>query len=269
MFYISDVHVDIWEYYKQELPHEAFPDIDTDVAILAGDIGELHAPCTMDYVVNVAQCAKHVLWIPGNHEFYGTTFNDKPDNWAMYRDNLPNNVHWMNMDTLRLNGFVFIAAPLWSYIPPHEHQIVRQRMNDYMQIRVGHEQSVYGTGRRLNPQETVQEHFNTIDYFKLMLPTVAEDDIPIVVTHHKPIWVRREGYPTSILDYAYMTDMTLLMQEYEIPFWFHGHTHENYAKVVPWGDAEGQHTMILTNALGYPMETLNHDFEAKYLEIEV
>jgi predicted phosphohydrolase len=80
---------------------------DTDVVVLAGDIGIGLAG--IEWAAgNVPD--KPVVYIPGNHEYYHHDISLTDD----LRAAAPNGVHVLNDDALELGGVRFLGCTLWT-----------------------------------------------------------------------------------------------------------------------------------------------------------
>jgi Icc-related predicted phosphoesterase len=84
------------------------------------------------------------------------------------------------------------------------------------------------------------------------------DGPTIVVTHHLPHPLCVDPrFKTHPLNPAYMTNLDMYIEEYDIDVWIHGHTHSNV-------DVEVHGTRILCNPRGYYPTDLNGGFDEKF-----
>jgi Icc-related predicted phosphoesterase len=87
---------------------------------------------------------------------------------------------------------------------------------------------------------------------------VPHDGPTVVITHHlpHPLCVD-QAYRTHPLNPAYMTNLDMYIEEYDIDVWVHGHTHSNV-------DVEVHGTRIICNPRGYYPKDLNGGFDEQF-----
>jgi hypothetical protein len=99
-------------------------------------------------------------------------------------------------------------------------------MNDYRAIT--YHDKVRNVYRKLIPQDTMETHLRTKEYFKLMLELNRDKQV-VVCTHHAP------SYKSVHPHYAHETDMNggyasdlseFILDHENILFWTHGHMHD-------------------------------------------
>ena len=83
------------------------PENDADVAILAGDIAR-----PREGVAWASGFAKPVLYVPGNHEFYGGSIVGSVD--ALRQQCAGTNVHVLDNDEVIIKGVRFLGTTLWT-----------------------------------------------------------------------------------------------------------------------------------------------------------
>ena len=77
----------------------------------------------------------------------------------------------------------------------------------------------------LEPDDTIHEHKNTIEWFKQALPTLRGK--VVVVTHHAPSFRSiSEDYVTHETIGAYASDVESIIYEHEPTCGIHGHIHD-------------------------------------------
>lgn len=87
---LSDLHLEFMEADERSLFIESIP-TDCDVLVLAGDVdggASLH-----DTLRAFADRFRHVVYVLGNHEFYGTSVAERLD--AIRYSKHPENFHWL------------------------------------------------------------------------------------------------------------------------------------------------------------------------------
>lgn len=236
---VSDVHSEFFgEDEIARVAEHILPRLDSDpetILILAGDIGSAEKPECMDnFVGAVAPRFKHVLQIPGNHEYYfgnlQTTSAKLKNMLSTYKD-----VHYTDMGCGEIDGQHFVMATLWTDFDknnPQSRLEAQMRMNDYRLIRNGE--------ATMLPEDTYQIHQKTLAYFE---EHMQEGDV--VITHHSPsLRSIPAEYLTDRVNGAYHSDLEDLILRKKPRLWFHGHTHT--AVTYRLGD-----TQVICNPRGY------------------
>ena len=200
-----------------------------DVLVLAGDIDSAeHLPETLSLL-----CAKYpqVIMALGNHEFYGHT----PEDLDRFIENCPANLHWLERDTVTLDGVRFVGTTLWFPKPPS--WAPKKSYNDFNWIQE-FEPWVY------EQNEAAVEFLNK---------TLQADDV--LVTHFLPlqesIALEHEGSLLNCFFWAgELADR--VVRERGPRLVIHGHTHVCVQRSVG-------RTEVVCNPLGYPHENTGFD----------
>ena len=229
------------------------PEIDADVVVLAGDIGVGRRG--IEWAAwRFPQVP--VIYVPGNHEFYGQDIGLKDELKAA----APANIHVLNNDALELNGVRFVGSTLWTDFKLYgegQARLARQRakrlIEDFASIKNGN--------RRFTPEDSVELHETS--RLRLVHELDREFDGPIVVvTHHLPTSSSvAKRYANDPLNPAFASRLEDVIEKYQPDLWIHGHTH------VPC-DYELFGTRVVCNPRGYPNETSSDGF-APDLVVEI
>lgn len=235
---LSDLHL---EYVDLREPL-AIPG--ADVCVVAGDL--CRAPANGVYWL-----AKHVapampcVYVAGNHEFYGGGILEGLEDGRAAAV-LFENVHFLENASVTIQGIRFIGATLWTDYriegsPEFAMRYARERMNDYRKIATRR-----NPWQRFLPQTAYRMHMDSRRFIETALKS---DSIPtVVVTHHLP-------HPTSIpmkfkgdlLNAAYASDLSQIIEKRQPVLWIHGHTHDSRDYLVG-------NTRIICNPRGYDSE---------------
>lgn len=255
---VSDLHL---EFGELTLPGG-------DVLILSGDICEAKNFKLQDYTPEVVavnertgvkshryckffyeECAKYkdVIYVMGNHEHYGSQFHKT---YNHLKENLPSNFHLLEREFVEINGVLFLGATLWTDMNKMDSLTMlhmRSMMNDYRAITMFN--SVKHVYHKLTPDHTVDDHFKTKEYFRLVLSENRQGkNLPVVVcTHHAPtkLSIHPKYKNDHIMNGAYSSDLTdMILDNPEIKYWTHGHTHDPFRYRI--GECE-----IVCNPRGY------------------
>lgn len=255
--YCSDLHLDINTSAGLTGP---FPD--ADVLILAGDIAQVdflrdghydrpEAKNLKDFLLAVSQKYGTVLWVPGNHEFYESSFKlAKPtvDNWL--ESSGIKNITFDETIHAQVGNVEFIGATLWTDVNNGNPlaKTAGAAMNDYRYINDG----------LFTIDAGIQKHYEHKEFIhgKLNAPRVGVHH-RIVFTHHAPHY-KSEDNITRLSPFYCCTDMEDIIYMGYPSYWIHGHTH-NPMQYKIFG------TTVMSNPRGY------HGYEeiSKYFEIEV
>jgi len=236
--FISDLHL---EFGPLEIEPEA-----GDVLVLAGDID---IKGRVDWINTIASKFNHVIYVLGNHEFYNGTMDSI---YRKTRENLVDNVHLLENESVTIAGVTFHGATLWSDFlngNPMSYLRCDQAINDYRLIRAGDGK------HRFKPQIAHSLH-NISKVF--LQENVKEGDV--VVTHMAPSLLSiHEKYKNDMnINGSYASDLSELILDTKPELWFHGHVHTSFDYTVG-------NTRILCNPRGYVGEELNSEFEPNAL----
>lgn len=230
---VSDLHLEFSDYILKN-------ENNADVLVLGGDImlaekvllpeSELGVRFR-DFLKRCAFQFPHVIYLAGNHEFYGGY-------WAKSLDKLRAacamhaNVYFLERDTKIIDDVVFVGGTLWTDMnkgDPLTLHAVRDMMNDYRAIT--NDDLGY---TKLKPATTAQRHRETRQYIELVAKEHSNKKV-VVVGHHSPSYQScHEMYRSDhIMNGAYHSDLTEMMFDHpQIKLWTHGHTHHPFDYMV-------------------------------------
>jgi predicted phosphodiesterase len=245
---LSDLHLSLGA-----LP---LPATDADAIILAGDIAR-----PKEAVAWTRGFDKPVLYVAGNHEFYGGSIEGTPAELKRLCEG--SGIHVLDDDALVIEGVRFVGSTLWTDFllfgegekrarAMHEAQ---RFMRDFSRIRFGH-----APFSPANSAALFQRH-------AAWLERVLAEPHPgptVVITHHAPS--RRSIHPRfadSLLNACFVSDLERLVAGSGARLWVHGHTHDSF-------DYRIGGTRVLCNPRGYAKEGVNENasFDAN-LTVEV
>jgi len=226
---LSDLHL---EFSKFE-PHA----IDADVIVLAGDITVGNKGV---YWAREAFPNKPIIFVPGNHEFYGSR---RPETLELLRiAGKQCNVQVLDNAEYILNGVRFLGCTLWTdfqlFGPSKKPDAMLQGqffLNDFRVIKeVEHE--------RFLPARSIELFEQSLAWLKAKLDEPF-DGTTVVVTHHLPSKqsvVAR--FKDDIVSACFASELDYLFGKMDL--WIHGHTHDNL-------DYEANGTRVICNPRGY------------------
>ena len=233
------------------MPTETDEDKDT-VLLLAGDI---HVGAkALPWIEIMCKRFKHVVYILGNHEFYGQEWYKTKEFWGAVRGH---NLTVLDDGMVIIDDVRIVGGTLWTALRDQTDDVGftvwngKQSMTDYRVTKINYKKT--GQYRRLHPFDTIEAHEHTVEYIKTILETPF-DGKTIVMTHHLPHEkCVAERFKGSELNAFFVSNLDYIIENFDIDVWCHGHTHDNV-------DVEVHGTRILCNPMGYHGVALNQDF---------
>lgn len=250
---MSDLHL---EFYQGKYPPP--PKKCGDVLVLAGDI-HIGADA-IPWIETCANVFDNVIYIAGNHEFYGKTMHkviqEIPSSLAGYSVGKDykltklfdpiSNVHFLNNDSITIDNIKFIGSTLWSKASP----FCKFNINDFNKITYKYPD---GYGKFSTEMATELFYKN-----KFWIKTEIDPQlINVIVTHHAPSY--SSTHPIFLTNKhkenntAFATDILNEFENYTIAAWIHGHMH-NTSEYVEYG------VPVYCNPYGYENNAINPDF---------
>ena len=236
---MSDLHL---EFYKND--GQSFLDTlkgDAFVCVLAGDITTAKNPNRLRTVFET--CSKvypYTIYVPGNHEIYGTTLENAWNNINEAKLGL-DNVFALHCFSVTINGYRFIGDTAWFRDDPL-NVIWENCISDFSQIK-NYRKWVY------KEQELFERYLNK---------NLQEGDI--LVTHHltTPLSIASR-FKNEETNRFFLCDYSELILERKPLLSLHGHTHDTFDYKL--GD-----TRVVANPKGYIGENRGK-YEPKLIEV--
>lgn len=221
------------------------PTLDADIIVFAGD--NVTSPAQLrifaEAVEQRQRTASHLLYVCGNHEFYGSRSRFGKLGYEKYRaalNNLPRS-YLLEMDTIDVRGFRIIGATMWTPVRP----AIAPTFNDYRYIRID-----VPPYRRLRPIDVFERHHRTVAFLENVLDRAAPT---VVITHHPPSRIGLNVEPND----PWAADLDSLIFDRQPLAWLHGHVHQSHADLIG-------NTKIVSNPRGYFPSALNARFDPHY-----
>jgi predicted phosphodiesterase len=213
---------------------------EADVLILAGDI------CPADHVKYLAALVstryKHILFVPGNHEYYLSNARRADKLMREAVSKIPN-FHLMLEDRLEIDGISFFGTTLWFR---RADPALNRQLSDFSAID-GFVPWVYETNER---------------GVKFLEMESGIDRDSVVITHHVPSTQSVPAqYKNNALNAFFVCNMEHLIARAQPKLWVHGHTHFSF-------DYKIEGTRVLCNPFGYYGVELNTGF-VKNLTVDI
>jgi len=223
--YCSDLHTEFWpnaQMIDTVLP--PFEGDDDTLLIMAGDIGTKDSIHFIEIMENLCSRFKEVFYIPGNHEYYGSDFQNV---WQDFKDIYFSGLSNLHMNSTYEDNKVFVLGrTLWTDFGGENKSYMyaaKRGMNDYYRIANG--------SSLLEPEDTLEQHKSDLEFFKKTLEDFVErcdTRTLICVSHHAPS--PKSVHPIyaadSTVNTFYHSDLEdSLIKKYNPTYWIHGHTH--------------------------------------------
>jgi predicted phosphodiesterase len=228
---LSDLHTEFRLPYKTASFAEYRGE---DVLVLAGDIAS-GSTNTMDVIkFFLKQGFPQIVYVPGNHEYYGGDFNEfnaKMENKCLDYDN----VHFLNPGSVTIDGVLFTGGTLWTNFAdnPFSQSAAKRNINDFRVIK------------SFDVNECAKTYYKHIDAIKYDYENRQGKKV-VVVTHFLParecIAPRFRG--TDLLNDYFANDLGGYIGNMTDTTWLFGHTHD--ATDIVLGD-----TRVVANPHGY------------------
>ena len=237
---LSDLHLGQG---VMEPPHN-----DADLVVLAGDIARPEQA-----VAWASNLGKPVLYVPGNHEFYGGSIGGTIARLKALANGSP--VRVLDDDETLIDGVRFLGSTLWTdflLLGDGEGRTAavaqaRRFLRDYQRIHVDDELTQLFTP--LDSAMLFQRHAEWLAR-KLAQPHPGPT---VVITHHAPspqsIHPRFEG---SLLNACFVSNVEHLAGADRVQLWVHGHTHDSF-------DYRLNGTRVVCNPRGYARDGVNEN----------
>ena len=260
---LSDLHNEFLRHRKLVPGHlwaGEIPQTDADVIILAGDI-DVGLQGVQWALRESERLAKPIIYVPGNHEFYGFEYFELKKDIAECCEGTQ--VCVLDTAQIELNGVRFIGTTLWTdyaAVPGISSELAMlhcaNALADHRRIRF----KQGDIEANFRPQHALAEHRWQRQWLEQQL-TRAFDGKSVVVTHHAPHPVcQHKKFPLDAISAAFQSDLGALIEKSDIALWAYGHSHSNLDEIVSG-------TRIVSNQAGYPGERVD-DFLAN-LVIEI
>lgn len=224
------------------------PVTDADVIVLAGDLGR-----PTEALAWASAFDKPVLYVPGNHEFYGAEMA-----WTrgeLRRLCAGTKVHLLDNDELILDGVRFLGCTLWTDFMlfgagEKQQEAIDQGqrfMRDFSSIRISDAPPTPFT-----PAASADLFETNARWLAGKLGTPHQGPT-VVITHHAPsprsVHPRFEGSP---LNACFVSNAEHLIDGNRVQLWVHGHTHDSFDYVV-------NGTRVVCNPRGYATDGVNEN----------
>ena len=245
---LSDLHLSLG---ALEIPRN-----DADAVILAGDIARPREAASW-----ASGFSKPVLYVPGNHEFYGGSIAGAADELKQLCAGT--NIRVLDNDEVIIEGVRFLGTTLWTNFmlfgaSEKRAAAVQQAlsfMRDFKKIHVDEGEQTPFTPADSAALFTL--HAGWLER-KLSEPHAGPT---VVITHHAPS--PKSNHPRfagSLLNACFVSDAERLIDAGRARLWVHGHTHDSFDYLL-------NGTRVVCNPRGYAKDDVNENplFDPNFL----
>lgn len=234
---ISDLHVDVVGGFLPRLAPSA------DAVIVAGDVQE-GAADGLAFLRQHLPLPTPILFVPGNHEFYGSAVVE--ERLAAAEAAIAHDIALLDDTLVEIGGVRFVGATLWTdfCLNGEGNQIIDMAvagdlMNDFRRINLQKR-----PWRRFTPETSVGLHRRSRAFLWETLEQPFAGPT-VVVTHHAPhVASIHTRYERAVVNPAYVSDQTAIIERFRPALWVHGHVHDSF-------DYRVADTRIVANPRGY------------------
>jgi predicted phosphodiesterase len=235
---LSDLHLS-----QGALPQ---PETNADVVILAGDIAR-----PAEAIAWASGFRVPVVYVAGNHEFYGSTFDATIA--ALKRLAAGTCVQVLDDEEAVLGGVRFLGSTLWTDFGvtgkgAAQALAMREaalRIRDFSVIRTD-------ATAPFTPAAAIERFDRHAAWLEERLDETRLGPT-VVITHHAPsprsIHPRFAGSPVNA---CFVSDVERLLDGASVRLWIHGHTHDSFDYVV-------NGTRVVCNPRGYAKGGVNEN----------
>jgi Icc-related predicted phosphoesterase len=214
-----------------------------DVVVLPGDIdvGTRGLAWARD------EFDSRIVYVPGNHEFYGYDFDATRRQMAETAARL--GIDLLDPGVVEIDGVVFVGATLWTDFELFENceremSIARKELTDFRVIK------------GFSPARSLTRHLEERAFVEEKLEA-TRGKRRVVVSHHLPSWSSvAERYRGDKLSAAFASNLDEIIEREQPALWVHGHTHESF-------DYRIGATRVICNPLGYSKREENPEFDER------
>lgn len=257
----SDLHLDFDKAHGEQIVFApdsfSLEPTDADILILAGDIWEskTNFKTAIPWFCELSSHYPHVIYIYGNHEYYGMDINDV--NHVMEQTvteiNLKGhrNFHLLNNQSVKIDRCRFIGATLWTDYNRNERfmKVAESYMADHTLI-----EDRTSRNKKFGTRAALQLHENCKGFIRRELADEKDSTIErnVVITHHLPSYQSvHPMFGGSLTNPAFASHLDALVAQSDL--WIHGHTHKSC-------DYELEGCRVVCNPRGYFPKEVNLRF---------
>ena len=250
---LSDLHL--------EFPGNTIPPLapDAELVILAGDLAPVVTHRVRDVAARWAG-ADQILYVPGNHEYYGSEIGLARRELA--RQCLEHGVTLLDPGGITVDDVRFIGATLWTDFrlegvagEAWAHLEVGQGLSDFTGAIRHHG----GPNAQFTTRESARRHAEDRTFIEGELEQAERSGLTaVIITHHAPSPRSiRPWFEKSRLNPGFASDLDSMIARYQPACWIHGHMHDRV-------DERLGRTRVMCNPGGYN-QAEGHEFDPAFV----
>lgn len=245
---ISDIHLE----YAKKLDIPVIKGV--KFLILAGDIGSYR-----DHLDFIRACAKKytVIYVLGNHEFYGYTLKEVRDFWKSVEIE---NFYFLDNSSVVIDGIEFIGSTLWVDFNRRNPRTMMSASVDIKDFR-----KIYNatTDEYITSDEIYSEFETAYNYLK---EAIYQDNgmTKVLVTHHafshQSVHPSYRNHESDLrMNHMYASNLDYFIGNSLLKVAIHGHMHTSVDYML--GDVH-----VVCEPVGYP-DAVNPEFNFKVIDL--
>ena len=237
---LSDLHLGFGAFDR--------PVNDADVVVLAGDISRPREAAAW-----ALRFDKPVLYVPGNHEFYGSSIDRAADQLRQLCAGT--HVHVLDKTEIVIGRVRFLGTTLWTdfeLFGTDEEKAAamgeaRRLIRDFSRIRL-----TDAADTVFSPDDSAALFKSQAEWLDQKL-SEAHTGPTVVITHHAPSPKSiHSRFADSPLNACFVSDAEHLIDADRAQVWIHGHTHDSFDYLV-------NGTRVVCNPRGYAKAGVNEN----------
>ena len=199
---LSDVHLEFMQNFWSIISRLRAFHSQTDLCILAGDIGHYNELIYSDFLGEIRNIFPHVIVIPGNHEYHPrekmNLIDEKLRNICQ-----KNNCIFLNKSCVQINNIKFVGSTLWTNCG---------NVCEYTKL-----------GDQMYSNKLLGNlHY---DHLRWLTQELAKNEKSVVITHHCPSFqLRAAHYPLDERTKFFYSHLDYLIKD-PVKLWVCGHSH--------------------------------------------
>ena len=210
---LSDLHTEFRLPYKTHTLSEYCGE---DVLVLAGDIAS-GADNTADVIKHfLDQGFPKVVYVPGNHEYYGSSIKHFDDKLLDFCERT-RNAHFLRPGQVEIDGVLFTGGTLWTNFMdnPISQSVCGRMINDFRQIK------------NFKTRDAYDIYYKHLEHIKHSYENRGNKKV-VVVTHFLPAreCVAPRWRSGDLLNDYFANDLGSMIAEMQNTTWLFGHTHD-------------------------------------------
>jgi len=227
----------------------------TDVAVIAGDVGE-GIEGSLSWLARAIRPHMRVVFVAGNHEHYRGCM---PDELARGRSVAASlGIDFLEDEATWIDGVAFAGCTLWTDYRLDGDRCVASAMDDARHMLNDHR--LIDRERRprrlpFRPEDAAATHLASRAWLESLarMPAWTQARGRVVVTHHGPTAASLDpAFAGAKLNPAFASQLDGLVAQLGCDLWVHGHVHASRAYRVGA-------TRVLCNPKGYHAENGGFD----------